>query len=306
MQKTAKLSTFLIILAVIAGGIFWLWQRQPKANREQIKSEVKTNLGIENKKEGFDVTPSDQTVLSSPTATFKGKTNPNNYVLIYSNYFQEVVVADKDGNFEKEAKLQDGLNLVNILSLASSLKVDDQNSQKASLTFFVLKDSKGDSVFAGPVKTIFDSLVTITTQAGDQNVRTSTSTEFTMPQAEDEEEESKEPVKNIRVGDYAVAVGEETESDSIVAKKFEVIRDNKPQVTKAYATGVILTPVRQNLFSLKNNQDGKLIEFTLTKDSKITLGGQTAKSADIAKDKTAIIFFTTSSDKNNVALIHIL
>jgi len=295
LTKIALASIAFVILSTI---IVVLWQRQPKA--PQIANTAQTQIEPQ-KEDTPTITPDDGSVINSKTVKIQGKAQKDNTVIIYSNSFQDIIKAGGGGGFEKEAALEDGLNLIKIIYLNPSLEV----SGEFNLTLYSSTDDVGDTAAAGSVKSIFDNLVTVTTTAGDVNVRTSKSTNFDVPEEEDVKEATSE-VDNVRIGDYVIATGDATDEDSILAKNFAVIREDKPQIEKQFIVATMASTVRQNLFSAKNKGDNQIIEFTLNKNSQISLDGKSGKNTDIAKDKTALVFFSKDDDSNLVSLIYLL
>ncbi len=301
--RIAKYLVILILVTSFILSLFWLWQRQPKS-KPQEKSETPT---IEDKTATsgqFKISPQDNTVLTSSKAKFEGKTVPNALTAIFSNNLQEIIKAEESGTFSKEVQLTDGLNLIQITVILPEPK---QNQQK-NLTLYVAKDhSNGQTVFAGPVKTIIDPLITISTDSGQKVVKTTNATAITLPTANDEEGATGSAIRNIRVGDYLIALGDSSESaEEVTAKKIEVVRENKPQIVQKLTQVKILTAPRQNLFSAKITETNEIIEFNLTSNSRISLADGQGKSADIVKEKNAIIIYHLKDDKNLPDLIYLL
>ncbi len=308
-MKTAVL--FLIVVAFIAV-IFGLWQLQPAAKPQTILSE-KSQTAPPPEDQAFE--PKDGSVLGNKTVTFKGKMLPASLIFIVSNDFQTAVKTSADGAFQKEVTLSPGLNLINVISVLGDLSKD---AQKSRVLYFT-PSSPGASVAAGSVKTIFDNVITINTLNGQKNVKTATATTFSFPK-DATQKESSESAKDIRVGDYAIALGDTVNTDTIAAKSITIIRDNKPQNNETYVVAKILTAPKLNLFTAKTNKDSKILELTLTKTTQGLLDGKDArppttdavgnvgqaKVDDIQKDKNAIIIYHTEGDKKVVDLIYLL
>ena len=230
-----------------------------------------------------------------------GKSEPNSLVLIYSNDTSGVAKTREDGSYQLQSSLEPGLNLLKIIFVSPS----GQITQEENLTLYFSQKDVGKTVAAGSVKSIFDNLVTVTTQTEDINIRTAKSTIFDVPKEEDVKEATEE-VDNIRIGDYVIATGDASDQDSLIAKNLQVIRTNKPQLTKQMVIAKIASTLRQNIFSAKNNKDAKIIEFTLDKNSEILQDGNEVKSEIITKDKSAIIFYTEDNDTSLIDLIYLL
>ncbi|MBI3282923.1 hypothetical protein HYZ70_02500 [Candidatus Curtissbacteria bacterium] len=296
MTKIAISSIAFIIISTV---IVVLWQRQPKVREP---AEIESTRQVQEKQEEkFTISPSTGSVINSSSVKFTGKTDPNHLVLIYANETSAITKTKGDGSFELTVASSTGINLFKLALISE----DGQIVKEDNLTIYFSQKDVGTTVFAGPVKSIFDNLITLTTTGGDKNIRTSKSTSFNVPEEEDVKEATEE-VDNIRIGDYVVATGTSSDDDSIIAKNLEVIRVNKPVLTKEMAIGKIASNVRQNIFSVKNDKDGKIIEFALDKNSEIQEDGTAAKSDAIAKDKTAIVLFAKNKDVNLIDLIYLL
>lgn len=299
-----KTAISLIALVLFATALYWLWQRQPKPQSpasiiEKITSRDETSqknekLAIKN--------PNDGSITTSTKLTVNGTTSKETYVVLTATADQVVTKTDSSGNFQKEIALADGLNFIKI-------DVLDKNSQEKitkTLTVFQTKKPQGSIVFAGSVKTIFGSVITLTTLTSDKTLRTSGDTQVDLPtQDKDEEKEAtRSVVANVRVGDFAIALGDSSDSTTLNVKRLLVIRDNKPQLTKSVAQVQILSPVKNNSFTAKSD-DNKILELTFDKNSDITLGDKDGKVADITKDKGAIIIFHEDTNKKIIDLVYL-
>lgn len=302
-----KFLTTLALGTVFLAIIVWLWQRQPPPPLPPPPEEPATESAQEKQSpQGLTISLKDNQVVPAEEIKIEGRAAAGEFVAIASNTAQVVAKSDPGGNFRAVITAEPGLNLIEITTMPQT---DIRSSQK-SLTLFYDPTEKGQRiVFAGSVKSIFDTLLTLTTATGDKNVRTSQNTEILIP--EDEQEQQNATVKSIRIGDYAIALGNPPENgaqeeDSIVATSIQILRESKPQNNVKVEKIQVITPVRQNLFSAKNLQDQKIIELTLTKNSKIQIEGTTGKSSDITRDKNAIVFYHTDDDKNIIDLIYLL
>lgn len=307
-KTVATLLFSLIIITLFIYGIYWLWQRQPKSLKEEPTTAQNNQIqkpGSEKANSQNSLKPQEFSVLTSSKATFSGTVAPNSLVVIYSNSVQLTAKSDDRGNFQKDATLSPGLNLFNISVFSQKLEEAD----KKSLTLYLAKDKEinGNTVFAGTVKSIFNNLITLTTTGGDKIVNSQKSTDFTFPKnADDDSESTNSALSNVRVGDYLIALGNAEETDKITAQKITVVRENKPQNMEVISVIRLLTAPRQNIFSAKNEKDGKIVEFVLNKESQIEANGQTVKSTDITKDKRAIVVSYASNGDHIIDLISIL
>lgn len=292
--------------------IVWLWQRQPQPPLPPVPEEQATDAAQEKQSpQGLTINFKDNQVVQSKEIKIDGRANAGEFVAIASNTAQVVEKSDSGGNFKVEITAEPGLNLIEITTIPQA---HIRSSQKSLTLFYSPDEKEARSIFAGSVKSIFDTLLTLTTAAGDKNVRTSQNTEILIP--EDVEESKNATVKSIRIGDYAIALGNPPEEggskngasdqDSLIATSIEILRENKPQNFVKVAQVEVITPVRQNLFSAKNLQDQKIIELTLAKNSRIQIEGTAGKSSDVTRDKNAIVFYHQEADKNTINLIYLL
>lgn len=295
-----KVPIAAILFILLSTVIIVLWQRQPKLQQRE-KSESTEEASQKPKEEKFTITPADGTVLGSTTVKFTGKAETGSLIVIFSNDSHGIAKTKQDGTFELQTAQEQGLNLVKVAFVAPTLEL----AHEKNLSLFISQKDVSKTVAAGSVKSIFDNLITITTQNGEKNIRTSKSTSFDVPEEEDVQQATGE-LDSIRIGDYIIATGDATDEDSIIAKNLQVVRQNKPVLTKEMTVGKIASNVRQNIFSVKNNKDSKLIEFTQDKNTTILLDGQNAQSDSVVKDKSALILYTKVEDTNLINLVYLL
>ena len=176
-----------------------------------------------------------------------------------SNSESLITKTDNNGNFTKEVELVPGLNLID-LKIAT---LDAKENFTKSLTLWYEKNSQesGSSIYAGTVKNIFDTVITVSTVNAAKNINTSKSTVFEIPTPdEDEQKESTQSaVKTVRVGDFAIGLGDKKDESTITAKKVIIIRENKPKIDKGFAEVKLLTASTKNIFTGKNIKDQKNI-----------------------------------------------
>lgn len=296
-----KIPIFAILFIAISTIIVVLWQRQPRPTQKPQESQSTSQASQKQAEEKYTISPADGTVVNTPSVKFTGKSEPATLVVIYSNDASAVAKTKSDGTFELQLEAEPGLNLLKAVFVSQQQEL----AHEKNFSLYMSAKDVGKSVAAGSVKSIFDNLITITTNSRDVNIRTGKSTNFDVPTEEDVEEATEE-VDNIRIGDYVIATGDASDQDSIIAKNLLVLRVNKPILSKEIIVGKIASSVRQNIFSAKNNKDGKIVEFTLDKNSQILLDGQDAKLDAIAKDKSAIILYTKDKDTNLIDLLYLL
>lgn len=306
-------------LALLIFLIVWLWQRQPSGPTETVLSP-KTEAESTQKQttDQSKPKPQDNLVVSTEKIRISGKLNPNDYLVIASNRFHKIVKTANDGSFEVEVTLQIGLNFINYISLSPELNYIDVNP----LTFYYSPDKKFKSVYAGSVKSIFDTLLTLTTPTGEINARTSRSTELDIPKGEEGEtaESTGTALRNIRVGDYAISLGENSDQNTQNSQSLTIIRQNKPQNNSKTITAQIAATPKQNSVSVKNLSDSKVIELALTKTTEVQTENETpppsptpkaspktqSLTSQILKDRNAIIIYHEEAGKNLVDLIYLL
>lgn len=304
-----KATLGFVCLVLLIFLIIWLWQRQPLAPKEAEFSQKSTES--QNQKQNDKSTSSlDNLVSNSQKIAIKGKTDPKSYLVIASNSLFLVSKPTGTGEFDLEITLEKGLNLINYSQINSDLKTHQQKS----LTYFFDPKDQSKTVFAGTVKSIFDALITLTSPNNEVNIRTSRDTQFDVPASKDEEA-TESALNNIRVGDFAITLGDISDKDTQIAKKITIIRDNKPQNSAQILTAQIITSPKQNNFSVKNLEDSEILELTVNKETEIQTEGNdsqespTPKSSpisQIAKDKNAIIIYHQEGSKNIVDLIYLL
>ncbi|HSX18816.1 MAG TPA: hypothetical protein VLE91_01640 [Candidatus Saccharimonadales bacterium] len=296
-----KIVAIIAIVAAFTAVIIFLWQRQPKnPNSPQASSVTETNNQNPQAPQDFVTNPADGTIVNSAPLQLQGKSTPNNTLLIFSNGQQYVTKTDDSGNFKIQITPGAGLNLYKIISLSKDL----ETTKDKNLSLYYSKEDIGKTAYAGSIKTIFDTLLTITTPNGDKNVRTGSATKFDIPK-DPNNKEATQSVTSIRIGDYAIATGNGNGTDSISATNVQILRDNKPQLVEQFTVGTITTAPKNNIFSAKN-KNGQSTDFKLAKTSRVQIGGTDAKTTDIAKDKTAIIIFSKTADTNTPDLIYVL
>lgn len=295
---------FLIFLVI------WLWQRQPSLQKEEIlsqKSQSEENQNPQDEKKAGEFP--NNIVSNQENIQIKGKTKPKEFIVITTNSFFLIAPADNNGNFDANVKLAGGLNLIDFLTISKDLK----NIQEKSLTFYFDKSQKSKIVYAGSVKNIFDTLLTISTPEGDLSVHSTQDTQFDIPKLEDNNENpatSLSPLKDIRVGDFAVSLGNLAENNTQIAQTIIIFRTDKPQNLSQVITAQIAQSPKNNFFTVKNLKDSKIVELNLTSSSQIqtenaapsTAPKAQAKSqilniAEIVKDKNAIIIYHIDQEK---------
>lgn len=300
----AKIILFLLILGFLGFGIYWLWQRQP--NVKDLNLPKIEKLKADDPKQQFEIEPKDSTILTSKTVKFKGKATEG-FLAIYSNNFQHILKIDTDGKFEKDIDLSVGLNLIEIVSIPKNL----EGENKTSLTYYLIDQSAkqkvedvGKAVFAGSLKSILESAITVTTAGGEKNVKTSKSTVIELPQGE-KPDATRSALGGLRVGDYVIALGNLSDT-TLDAKKIQIIRSQKPTLNVQLGNFTVLAAVKQNIFSARIEKESKIEEFTIEKNTQVLKDGQSTKTDDVTKDKKVLIIYEAKEGSKLAKLVYLL
>ena len=302
--KTAR-NTLLLLLIVCAFtyAIWWLWQRQPKIQTEQ-KKQTSMEQIKPSQNAGFVKNPKDLQVLASGKIDIAGKVDGETYIVIVSNSTSAIGKSAKDGEFKIPIELSEELNLLDIQVFDNNLNA--QGAEEKTL-FVAQKETLPQNwqVYAGSVKSILDNLITLNTQTGEKNVKKDTKTNLILPSPPSSKKQKPTPDESIRIGDFAIALGEVKE-EILNAQNLEIIRENKPQITKKILIAKILTVPKANKFNAKDNEANRILDFTLDKNSKILKNGQSVNDTDIQKDLNAIIVYQDKDEKSLVDLVYLL
>ena len=302
-KTTRNIFLFLLVISFLIFAIWWLWQRQPKpqtAQRKQTSMEqIKPSQNT-----GFVKNPKDSQVLTSGKIDILGKVDGETYIVIVSNTTSAMGKSAKDGEFKIPIELSEGLNLLDIQVFDNKLSA--QGAEQKTL-FVTQKETLPQNwqLYAGSVKSIFDNLITLTSPTGEKSVKKETKTNLILPSPALSKKPTPAPDESIRIGDFAIALGE-TKEEILNAQDLEIIRENKPQITKKVSVAKILTSIKKNSFSAKDNASNKILDFTLDKNSKILKNEKDAKETEIVKDLSAIIVYQEKDEKRLVDLIYLL
>lgn len=299
-----KIVLVIVFVSGIVALVAWLWTLQPTTSSHKVLSEKSRTVSTQQLSSDYE--PPDFSVLKTTAIILKGKANPNQIVAISSNGSNTVLTADSQGNFKQSLTLIRGINLVKITKISQDLK----NSDGKILTYDVNSDTPSATVFAGSVKTIFDTLITVSTAGGEKSVRAGKSTAWDIPKEKETEESTPSTeLESVRIGDYAIAVGnypdEKGQTDTIVAEKISIVRDSKPANNAVIIAGITLTIATDNTLSVKNSK-GEIIELTLDKNATVLVGGKEAEASGIAKDKNAVIIYHIDDKNNLIDTIYLL
>ncbi len=314
MKGFVKPILALIFVTLIVFLIYWLWQRQPKTTKTQISqttistvSEKNTNEKI--KPNSFSLNIKDGQVFDISKIKISGQGPPNSRLLIISNTFDNLLNIDEKGNFETDIVLDKNLNFVNITLLDKNLKF----SQKQIIALYVkdkTSDAKKGMVLSGSVKNIFDNAITLSSTSGDKKIKKNNQTQISLSLSSlavlpKNKQASNLKESDIRVGDYIIVLSSNTIETEILADSIEIVRENKPEITKIYANVKIASVVKNKTFSTQSLENNNPLNFVLDKNSKIYIDSKKSDEKAITKEKKALIFYTSGND-NIVSSIYIL
>jgi len=303
VKKIGKLILIVILLLAFIYSIYWLWQRQPKP--AQIKQETTNQVQTPKpQKAGFVQVPKDSQILSSGKIEISGKVDSEAYIVVVSNSTSAIGRSEKSGEFKIPIELARGLNLLDIQVFNNNLSAIGSEQK----TVYVAESEplpQNWEVYAGSVKSILDNLITLTTSTGEKSVKKETKTNLILPSPILSKKPAPAPDESIRIGDFAIALGE-VKDEILNAQDLEIIRENKPQITRKISIAKILTVAKAGKFSAKDTEANKILDFTLGKNSKVIKNGQSAKDTDIQKDSNAIIVYQDEDDERLADFVYLL
>ena len=309
MPKTGlPLKTLVIIIVLviaIPAIIYWLWQRQPKGMTltQELTTPASQNQGATGSAvQSIKVAIEDGKVLQQKKLQLQGQVPPNSLVVIYSDTANAIVKSDQAGSFTSSVDLENGLNLIGISVLGSDFK----EIAAKNLTYYQESANTTNTVvYAGLVKSIFENIITLTTQNGDMPVKKDGSTQVNIPKLPGVQAEPQD--QDIRVGDYMVAMGKTVTSGQLETKSINILRDNKPQNQTHYAVVKILSSLSKNTFSAQQNGQSSIVKITTTSDTSYFDQDKEADIKAVTKDKSAIVIFHEDAKANDVAdLVYLL
>ncbi|OGD91763.1 hypothetical protein A3D07_02360 [Candidatus Curtissbacteria bacterium RIFCSPHIGHO2_02_FULL_42_15] len=303
VKKIGKLILIVILLLAFIYSIYWLWQRQPKP--AQIKQETTNQVQTPKpQKAGFVQVPKDSQILSSGKIEISGKVDSEAYIVVVSNSTSAIGRSEKSGEFKIPIELARGLNLLDIQVFNNNLSAIGSEQK----TVYVAEGEplpQNWEVYAGSVKSILDNLITLTTSTGEKSVKKETKTNLILPSPILSKKPAPAPDESIRIGDFAIALGE-VKDEILNAQDLEIIRENKPQITRKISIAKILTVAKAGKFSAKDTEANKILDFTLGKNSTVIKNGQSAKDTDIQKDSNAIIVYQDEDDERLADFVYLL
>jgi len=310
-KTSSKIAKIIIIIASVAAlfyFMYWLWQRQPKEQPQpEPQSQNTQNQIVENKNEEVTITttPADGAIVDNADSTLAIKTKAASFVAIFSNSFSQIAKTDSAGLVTQDEKFDSALNLIQI-----SIFTDDFTKRIDKKIAIYTRNAKtppsANVVVAGTVKNIFQNVITVDSFGQDNKIKQDSATKINYPTPLPAAKKSATNNQDIRVGDYLIVLGKTGTVDEISALNIDIYRDSKPQIQKDIGQYLLLTPVKNNVFSAKGGSENQISEFTLNKNSQISKGGQTASATDITKGQKALIVFHPEADKKIADLIYLL
>lgn len=269
-----------------------------------MESVVKSNE--EKETSGSLITsPKPDEVLNGKLVKIQGKAENSQKVLFLSDTISDISTTKPDGTFEIEEGFNQGINLVSV----TVLDKDFSQSQNITLPVYVSQDDAESKYkfIAGTAVKIFENTIAVNSQLGEINVKKDKNTKLFMPSPTPSKQTQPKSTQNeIQIGDYIVALGQKNNDTEFTATKIEVLRENKPKINKTYAVVKLASAAKNNIFSGSSTKDNKLLEFTLDKATQFIEKDKKADAKSIAKEKTAIIFYTSLTSGNQTTLVYIL
>lgn len=163
-------------------------------------------------------------------------------------------------------------------SLQDKLKAlkDEIASKAASIKQEVNKKLQ-NKTYAGVIKTLNDKSITLSSKNGERIINLDEYTEF--------ETGSKKPsVKDLKIDNYIVSLGDVDDKNTLVAKK--IIKLDKTPKAKSIYFGTI-TSIKNPSLNLKTKEAE--ITVNTNNQTKISLAGAEANFSALAKNKTVIV-----------------
>ncbi|MBI4078698.1 MAG: hypothetical protein HY429_00130 [Candidatus Levybacteria bacterium] len=122
-MKTEKVVISFIAIAIglfVAGVAFYFYQKSKTVSLTQTATITKTSPTSTPKSSLFLIIdePTDEDVIDAKTVKVSGKTIPNATIIISTTITQEVVRPAKNGSFSVTVTIEDGQNLIDIISIA--------------------------------------------------------------------------------------------------------------------------------------------------------------------------------------------
>ena len=276
MKSLPKYILTIILTSAVIFFSYWLWQRQPKKTTPQPETKVTQDEIIKSDDENIVVktTPEDGAIVDNNALPLTIKTSAQNYFAVSATADNPITKTDDKGQAKVDLKLSDGLNIVKVTVFNRGFsKTFDK--QIAIYLKPAKKNVDAKILAAGTVKNLFEDVVTITTFAGDKNIKTKGAKVASPSPSPVSKSKSPNPAEQkFRVGDFLLVLGNPASSDQIEATSIEIFRDNKPQLTKEVSIVKILSKVKDNSFSVKVEKGNNIEEFSLPKDPAISKDGQ--------------------------------
>lgn len=289
-----RFTTIIAIIALLSFSVYWLWQRQPK----QIQSQAESTASATPQKPEEELkieSPLNNSAFESGTVVFKGKTLPNQYIVILAG--QPVVIkTDEMGYFQKPVRIERGLSFPKVISLP-------QNIEKR-LTLYSDPNVIYNGVLAGFFKSNFENILTIETITGDNIIRISKSAEFIFSKDNKKTKEStSSALDKIRPDDYIIGLGDK-DGETLIAYQLIVTDDEIPSNNFEYFQTTITSDLDQDKFTAVNLKTQELIEFMATPETLVQSNSQ-ENTNNISQGQNAIIITHMEKDKKIVDLFYI-
>lgn len=138
-MKTEKIIISLMAMLIgllVAGGAFYFFQvtkTEPSFSEKKI-TPAPTSISPTPTPSAFLSIdkPKDEEVVTKETITLSGKTLSNSTVIIFTNGIEEIVTSAPDGRFNTEITLEEGQNIIEIISISAN---GESQRLKRTITF---------------------------------------------------------------------------------------------------------------------------------------------------------------------------
>jgi len=119
-QERVILSFVAVLIGLLAAGLAFYFYQSTKtvssSNQVTVNAPTPTPTPMPTVYISLS-SPNDESVVTSKTLTVSGKTNPNATIIIYTDNGQQVVQPSSQGDFSTTLTLDDGENLLKLMSV---------------------------------------------------------------------------------------------------------------------------------------------------------------------------------------------
>lgn len=122
-QERVILSFVAVLIGLLAAGVAFYFYQSTKTIQSSNQVTVNAPTPTPTPKPTVYLTlnsPNDETVVGGKILTISGKTNPNATIIIYAGSDQTVVQPSSQGDFSITLTLDNGANLIKLMSILPS------------------------------------------------------------------------------------------------------------------------------------------------------------------------------------------